>query len=151
MAEFRTLALACLPEKAFLRRDRGEGLFITNAPMFGDALSVCARLEAAGFRAETVGGLIRICAGGALMRPYECLPPENDLSRSLQRFRGLPVEQTQIDLFTLIAKAREGDETVPYDMRLRKQAAYCLRKGGGGGLYACAVLAAKIHEKERPL
>lgn len=46
--------------KGFLRRDQGEGLFVSDYPRYGEAEAVSARIEKAGFRAELADGLARI-------------------------------------------------------------------------------------------
>lgn len=46
--------------KGFLRRDQGDGLFVSDYPRYGDAEAVSARIEAAGFRVTVTDGLARI-------------------------------------------------------------------------------------------
>lgn len=46
--------------KGFLRRDQGDGLFVSDYPRYGDAEAVSARIEAAGFRVTVADGLARI-------------------------------------------------------------------------------------------
>ena len=53
-------ALRPLIPKGFLRRDQGDGLFISDYPRYGDAEAVSARIERAGFRVEIADGLARI-------------------------------------------------------------------------------------------
>lgn len=66
---YRAKARSILPEKAFLRFDRGSFLFITNAPLFTDEREITDRLHAAGFTAEKRGGLIAFSPTG--MSPEE--------------------------------------------------------------------------------
>ena len=49
-----------LISKGFLRRDQGDGLFVSDYPRYGDACSVSARIEAAGFCVTVADGLARI-------------------------------------------------------------------------------------------
>ena len=53
LRQMRAAARAALPPRAFLRRDRGKALFVTNAPAFNPALR-----EIPGFTAERRGGLL---------------------------------------------------------------------------------------------
>ena len=46
--------------KGFLRRDQGNGLFVSDYPRYGEAEAVSARIEAAGFRVELADGLARV-------------------------------------------------------------------------------------------
>ncbi len=46
--------------KGFLRRDQGDGLFVSDYPRHGNADGISARLEEAGFRATVTDGLARI-------------------------------------------------------------------------------------------
>ena len=55
----RTAAAAALPEEAFLRRDRGDALFVTDAPRFS------ARMDWAGLLSEA--GLPAVADPGALL------------------------------------------------------------------------------------
>ncbi len=46
--------------KGFLRRDQGNGLFVSDYPRHGDAEAVSARIEKAGFQVKLADGLARI-------------------------------------------------------------------------------------------
>ena len=46
--------------KGFLRRDQGDGLFVSDYPRYGDAEAVSARIEQAGFRVTVWNGLAHI-------------------------------------------------------------------------------------------
>ncbi|MBR4537349.1 MAG: hypothetical protein IKO52_00730 [Clostridia bacterium] len=46
--------------KGFLRRDQGDGLFVSDYPRYGDAEIASAHIEKAGFRVEILDGLARI-------------------------------------------------------------------------------------------
>ncbi len=49
--------------KGFLRRDQGDGLFVSDYPRYGEAEAVSARIEAAGFRVALMDGLARVTPG----------------------------------------------------------------------------------------
>ncbi len=53
-------ALRPLIPKGFLRRDQGDGLFVSDYPRYGDAEDVSARIEKAGFRVTVTDSLARI-------------------------------------------------------------------------------------------
>ena len=53
-------ALRPLIPKGFLRRDQGDGLFVSDYPRYGDAEAVSARIETAGFRVTVTEGLAYI-------------------------------------------------------------------------------------------
>ncbi|MBQ6960614.1 MAG: hypothetical protein IJP78_06525 [Clostridia bacterium] len=53
-------ALRPLIPKGFLRRDQGDGLFVSDYPRYEDADAVSARIEKAGFRVTVTDGLARI-------------------------------------------------------------------------------------------
>ena len=127
-----TAPRACLPPSVNARRDRGEGLFVARE-----------RVESPYFTCVPVGGLWRLTPTETLLREYEKEAPQSDLSRTFLRFRGLPVERESLFLFCEAAKLLEAPERarlVVLDKTLRQRAAVCLRTGGGGGLYACAVM-----------
>ena len=46
--------------KGFLRRDQGDGLFVSDYPRYGDEENVSARIEKAGFRAAVSNGMAQI-------------------------------------------------------------------------------------------
>ena len=136
----RDAAQSALPKGAFLRRDRGDGLFVTDAPRLGGGSE--AALRAAGFEAEEVGGLLRLTPSGRwLTELMDAWPvPPDHLCGTLERFRGEPDGESR-KLFAHGAKLLLGapdDQT--FDRRLRQRAAVCLREGGGGGLYGCGIV-----------
>ncbi len=76
-------ALRPLIPRGFLRRDQGDGLFVSDYPRYGDAEAVSARIEAAGFQAEIAGGLARIApetstAAALLDAAAPCQPTVTD-------------------------------------------------------------------------
>ena len=147
----RAAAGAALPEGAFLRRDRAEGLFVTDAPRRQPLEDWPARLAAAGFDAEPAGTLLRLRPGAAWLVRLEAQnpAPPDDLCAGLLRFWGLPCEAESLRLFALGARCLDGgDGAARFDRLLRQRAAVCLRLNAhdpnqsprGGGLYACALL-----------
>ena len=132
-----------LPERAFLRRDRGDALFITNAPALADCTPLLTSLGTAGFLCETRGNLMRISPGpNFLVALEQALAPCDFLSQSLERLRGRIPCAEALALFAqgirLLEHAAPSD-TDGYVRRTRQLAAICLRKKLGGA-YACALI-----------
>ena len=152
----RTAATAALPAGAFLRRDRGDALFITNAPRLEPLTDWSIPLAGAGFHCTGTDGLLRLWpAEDWLTRLEDASPdPPDDLCRTLFRFRSLPPDGESLKLFARGLRCLDGGEgAAGFDRRLRQRAAVCLRMNAlnpddpprGGGLYACALL---DHEQE---
>ena len=134
----RDRARNALPERAFLRRDRGDALFVSNAPMLGPtAVPDC-------FEADEKRGLLFLTpAPEVLIRFSQQRPdPPDFFCASLRRFEGLPVDPESRFLFALGLRWLDGDTTAArFDRLLRQRAAVCLReKHAGGGLYACGLV-----------
>lgn len=132
-----------LPERAFLRRDRGDALFVTNAPALSGDPSLQTALEAAGFLCETRGSLLRIAPDPDLLLALEqAHSPCDFLSMSLTRLRGRTPCAEALALFAqgirLLEHAAPSDTEV-YVRRTHQLAALCLRKNLGGA-YACALI-----------
>ena len=147
----RTAAAAALPEGAFLRRDRGDALFVTDAPRFGFRLDLASRLFEAGFYCTDNGGLLRLWPAEIWLTRLEaaCPDPPDALSQALLRFRGRSADGESLKLFALGLRCLDGgDGAARFDRQLRQRAAACLRLNAmnpsepnrGGGLYACALL-----------
>ena len=145
----REAARRALPEGAFLRRDRGEALFATDAPRLGPDADWPEALAGAGFLFEERGGLAFLRPGpgwlAALEREYP-VPPD-DLCQSLARFAGIGPDEASLRLFALGARRLDGEgDGGRFERALRRRAAQCLRLNArqtepcGGGLYACALL-----------
>ncbi len=151
MEAMRAALRGMLPPEASLKRDRGDALLISNAP----ALDPAPR-EYPGFLAERQGGWIRFLPGPAwIARCEEPLPEASDfLGRSLLRFRGMVPDLDNLRLFARGAKLCDGGAAPgaieAYDRALRQRAALALRGGCGGGLYACALLNARLHSDPKP-
>ena len=149
--ELRRAARAALPEGAFLRRDRDEALFVTDAPRRAPDIDWPARFAEAGFLCTMDGGLAHLSPGPKWLAALEAAHPEppDFFSASLRRFAGMEPGAEQLRLFAEGAKALEtGAGTEAFDRRLRQRAAECLRNGiDGGGLYACALIRTIIEEE----
>ena len=134
-----------LPERAFLKRDRGDALLITNAPALGFSPEVLP-----GCIVEKCGALLRILPDAQWVAEYEArIPaPPDHLSRTLLFFRGVAADMDNLHLFARIAKLMDAQpspgEIDACDRALRNRAALALRGGCGGGLYACACIAALL-------
>lgn len=152
----RQAAADVLPAEAFLRWDRGDALFVTDAPRRRPDVDWAKALRGAGFECQMRGGLLALTPGAAWLARLEAARPEppDALCADLRRFRGLPVEPESLRLFAFGARCLEAHEGADaYDKMLRRRAAECLRLNAmnpnepqrGGGLYACALL---NHEME---
>ena len=152
VARLRRAAADALPERAFLRRDRGDALYVTNALRLAPDAPWAERLDRAGFLVQAEDGLLRLWPGDvwmdALIRQYPS--PPDFLCASLVRFAALPADEESVRLFAMGLRALEGEADLPFERRLRSRAAVCLRTGGGDGLYACGLLVHRINKnKER--
>lgn len=147
--QLREAARAALPEGAFLRRDRGEALFVSDAPRLRPPADWLPALEPAGFLCEVRGGLLYLTPGPAWLAGLEARFPEppDAFSASLARFRGMTPENESLALFALAIRRMDGEaDGGRFERRLRQRAAECLRLTAadktttpGGGLYACAL------------
>ena len=147
-AQLREAARAALPEGAFLRRDRGEALFVSDAPRLCPASEWAPSLDRAGFRHEISGGLLRLTPGPVWLERLEAAfpAPPDAFCETLARFRGMRPEPESLALFALAIKRIDGAaDDGRFERRLRQRAAECLRLNAndatshGGGLYACAL------------
>ena len=149
LRQLRAAARAALPSRAFLRRDRGDALFVTNAPAFDPALR-----EIPGFAAERRGSLMYLLPDESWIRRWERRFPDppDDLCAGLARFRGQAPDRENLLLFAQGAKLLDGsatkEEITAYGRRLRQRAALALRGGCGGGLYASALINFQLYSKE---
>ena len=132
-----------LPERAFLRRARGDAAFITNAPMFAEI-----PLESHGFLCEYQGTLMTISPGAQFITEFEMNHPDppDFFCQTLLRFRGQSPCAEAVKLFAVgvrLLEHADKNESRLYDHRVRNLAAVCLRENLGGA-YACALLAHHI-------
>ena len=148
IADMRTALRAALDERAFLRRDRGDGLFISNAPVFTPETGGIG-----GFDVERIGQLIRIRPDTIWVNRAEAEidAPEDDFARSMLRFRGREPDSESMALFCRGIKLLDaGEGALPgeietYDRDVRRLAARALRgENTGGGLYALSLLDAMM-------
>ena len=138
---------AKLPPKAFLLIDRGENLFVSNAPIFTAEMPVIA-----GFHVIRSGRNIAFLPDESWLMRLErrSNDPPDELSRTMARFRGKKIENENLKLYAQALKIAEGDtktkakEIEALETAIRKKAAVALRSGGGGGLYGLAVALANI-------
>jgi len=147
----RTAAAAALPEGAFLRRDRGDALFVTDAPRISNRMDWAAVLFEAGFYCAESSGLLRLWPAEIWLTRLEaaCPDPPDALCQGLLRFRGHRPDSESLKLFALGVRCMDGGNgATRFDRQLRQRAAACLRLNAmnpseptcGGGLYACALL-----------
>lgn len=140
-----------LPDRAFLRRDRGGALFITNAPGFVDMDELTDQLQMRGFVCSHDNGFLRISPGPRHLTDFELAhEPPDFFCQSLLRLRGASPSDDALSLFCrgiqLLESADPGSIAV-YLRQTRQLAALSLRNRQGGA-YACALIA-HILETER--
>ena len=102
----------------------------------GAFLSPARRFKAHGLPANAPG-----TSGGFGQRRRWWLSTNAPKRRT--RFRGLPIEAESLALFcegTKLAEAPEKARIAALNKAVRQRAAVCMRLGGGGGLFACAIL-----------
>ncbi len=156
----RTAAAAALPEKAFLRRDRDDALFVTDAPRFSSRTDWAPWLFEVGFYCADSGGLLRLWPAEVWLARLEaaCPDPPDALCQGLLRFRGHSPDGESLKLFALGIRCLDGgDGAARFDRQLRQRAAICLRLNAmnpndptrGGGLYACALLDHELEVQNR--
>ncbi len=136
----RQRILAQLPPGAFLRRDRGEALYVTNAPLKGWE----GQLE--GFTVEISGGIAKLSPDIAAMEAFTAAP--DALATELKRFGG--AARQQLPMFIQCLKCLEAPDEkdlAKCDKALRQRAAVALRSGGGEGLYQCALVLAEVRRE----
>lgn len=150
--DFRGEILPLLPPGAFLRRDRGAALYVSNAPArLENADALAAALRKMGFHTVLDGALMRLVPRRERLLALEnALPPPDALALSMERWRGMAATAENLALFCMGVKCLEsGLETEIFHRRLRQSAAAALRLGGGGGLYACAMVCFDLKQQWR--
>lgn len=140
ISQMRRAICAHLPAGAFLKRDRGGALLITNAKTIDPDFAAVPD-----FSAEARGNLIALTPEDRWIYAFERdHAPIGHLSASLARFRGQAPARAAIDLFVRglkLSECRPTDgEIADFDRAVRQMAAVSLRTGEGGGIYALAVL-----------
>lgn len=140
----REIIRPLLPERAFLRRARGEGLFVTDAPRHtGEDL--CPLLTALHFICEERNGCLTLLPDATVLSGFEQLHPAapDFFCGTLLRFRTEPPSDEALRLFAAgvrLLEASTEDERRLYVRRAHSLAAISLRTGQGG-VYACALIA----------
>ncbi len=156
-ASLRAAARAALPEGAFLKRAREDGLFVTDAPRRCPGGDWHTALSDAGFTVAESDGLARLSPAPAWLIRLEAGHPQppDAFCAGFLRFAGRTPEAESLALFALGARALDGsDDRARFERRLRQRAAVCLRLNQipstvrGGGLYACALLKTLIEEAD---
>lgn len=132
-----------LPERAFLRRARGDAAFITNAPQWSET-----DLIPHGFLCSSQGNLLLISPSADFIVDFELKHPDppDFFCQTLMRFRGQPPCEEAVKLFAVgvrLLECADANEAQQYDHRVRNLAAVCLRENLGGA-YGCALLAHSI-------
>ncbi|MGI6239931.1 MAG: hypothetical protein ACOYI5_09945 [Christensenellales bacterium] len=138
----RERVMASLPAGAFLRRDRGGALYVTDAPRFG------AWRAPDGFHARIEGQIAKLYPEPALFT--DCAFEPDALSEELARFRGAPADDAMLALLISGVKLLEAPDAaglIAYDRRIRQAAAVAMRAGGGAGLHTAARIAAEIRRR----
>ena len=145
--------ISLLTERDFLYRDRGDALFITNAPIFAPGLQAIP-----GFILIPEGRLLRILPDDRWAEKLQRRSPPDHLSRSLSRFVQ-PHPEMDMEALRLFARglkildmgaSASTNEINGFDRALRRRSALALRGAcSGGGLYACAILNHQIQKGER--
>ena len=112
--------------KGFLRRDQGDGLFVSDYPRYGDAEAVSARIEKAGFRVNGTDGLARIIPkAGTLAALLDdvpvCQPPITDetlflysLARRIAETNAPLTPETESAVWTALKYLDAGDMQALY-------------------------------------
>lgn len=139
----RNLLTPLLPERAFLRRDRNDMLFVTNAPQFTDGDKLASHFRERGFICTHVSSRLHISPGPEILLMFEQQhEPPDFLCRSLLPLRGLPPAPEAVVLFSrgiqLLENADPG-KLSDFARQTRQLAALCLRTRQGGA-YACALI-----------
>lgn len=138
LERMRAAVRAALPEGAFLKLDRGEALFVTDAPRRGGGR------DWPGFECEMRNGLAFLTPGKEWLSALEAAFPEPPDFLCATLKRGGEADGAVLKLFAMGLK-----KDVEFEKRLRQTAAARLRNHAPmGGLYACGLLN-YILERER--
>ncbi len=151
MNPIRKAAETCLPDAKgiFLRCDRGDGLYVTNAPSrTRDPID----WEAAGFHAQGNGRITFLVPDERWIKPFcEWLRTQVRapfLARAVENACFGEVDAEDLWLWMEGIKRLElhGDADM-YEKLIRKRAAVCLReRSGGGTIVVCALMVDLMNE-----
>ena len=112
--------------KGFLRRDQGDGLFVSDYPRYGEAEAVSACIEKAGFQVTVLDGLARITpetetCEALLNAAPACLPAVTDenlflhsLARRIAEGNAPLTPETEKIVWTALKYLDAGDMTGLY-------------------------------------
>ena len=133
---------------AFLRCDRGEALYITNAAVRSEKVIDWA---AAGFDARMQGKMTFLVPKDEWMQSFaEWLCPQVKdayLQKNLANADFGLVEEADRRLWVEGIKQLEMRTNTDYEKAVRQRAAVCLRtKSGGGTIRVCALIADALRE-----
>lgn len=145
MNPVRQAALALLPEVrgVFLRCDRGNSLYVTNAPALTDEK---IDFESAGFIRKGEKGLIFLTPGEEWAERIKTWLETRVPVQSLSCSMGGPAfgsirDEDMLLLIEGIKALEMYDNARDYEKKVRQRAAVCLReKQGGGTLRVCALM-----------
>lgn len=150
MTPLREAALSLIPANRgiFLRCDRGEALYVSNAPA---RTEMPFDWESVGFACRTEKNLVFLTPEAAWAgRLEEWLAPKTD-ARLARVIRHADFHETADEDMALLIEGVKlmelrGDVR-GYEKKVRQRAAVCLReKRGGGTLSACALIADFLRE-----
>ena len=146
-------ALRPLIPKGFLRRDQGDGLFVSDYPRYGDAEAVSARIEKTGFRVELSDGLARVTPetetlAALLDATPACMPTATDenlflhsLARRIAETNAPLTPETEQTVWTALKYLDAGDMTGLYRFlspaSAMAQRKHCALPGGLGRMILC--------------
>lgn len=143
MREWLTEALA--GTGAFLRCDRGEGLYVTNLPARCSVWPDYARkMEQAGFAVRASGSLLQIIPHDLWAQRFvewaQRQGTPSELTRVLARRRAEGVcPEERAAWLTGVKQLELPCATFDYEKMVRQSAAVALRTGGGALLQACGL------------
>ena len=143
-AEVESLLGAAVPG-AFLRRARGDALFVSDAARkTPDTTALESELSKYFYTARVEKNLLHISPAPEKVRAFEAFssPEITPFLRGFTAFRGRETDEGAAILFSegikLCAESSGAAAISAYEKRVRQRAALALRTGGGGGLFACA-------------
>lgn len=128
---------------AFLRCDRGDALYVTNAPQRTD---VKIDWEAAGFHVREERGLAFLTPDDRWISClYDWAAGQGEMSSAAEHIArassGIVEEEDRLLMMECIKRLEMKGEAEECDRMVRQRAAVCLRKKQGGGtLPVCALL-----------
>ena len=130
---------------AFLRRARGDALFVSDAIRKApDTAAIESELNRYFYTSRIEKNLLHISPAPVKVRAFEVFsfPEITPFLRGFTPFRGQAADEATALLFSegiKLCAVRSGAAAISaYEKRVRQRAALALRTGGGGGLFACA-------------